>query len=52
MNLEEALKVVRENGYIVIKPTKGQLKDMEECENSGFEGNCFECRCSICLMHE
>lgn len=50
MNLEEALKIVKENGYITTKLTKEQLKDMQECENCGFEGDCSECSCSVCLM--
>lgn len=48
MGLEEALKIVRENGYIAIKPTKMQLNDMRICEDcEGIE--CMECSCSICL---
>lgn len=49
MELKEALKVVKENGYIVLKPTKGQLEDMKKCDG---DSDCLECRCSICLAQE
>lgn len=51
MNLEEALKIVHENGYYTIKPTKQQKEDMKTCIESGYDGDCFECSCNICLMN-
>ncbi|MBY7009539.1 hypothetical protein HYI05_18325 [Clostridium botulinum] len=50
MNLEEALKIVRENGYIVIKPSKQQLKDMKICDECKGNCECVECTCRICLF--
>lgn len=52
MNLDEALRIVKENGYIVIKPTKGQLEDMDICDKCGGNTDCLECRCNICLAQE
>ena len=52
MELKEALKIVKENGYIVIKPTKGQLEDMKMCDECGGNTDCLECRCNICLAQE
>ena len=43
MGLEEALKIVRENGYIAIKPTNTQVEDMDKCEECGFSPNCIYC---------
>ncbi|CAI3684367.1 hypothetical protein [Clostridium neonatale] len=52
MSLEEALKIVRENDYIAIKPTKMQLKDMQICDDCEGNCECMECSCSICLAQE
>ena len=48
--IEEAKKLLRKNGYVVKKLTKGQLEDAEDCEKCGFAGDCSECRCSICII--
>jgi len=47
---ERAKKILIEEGYVVTKLTKGQLEDARKCEECGFEGDCFECRCSICIV--
>ena len=52
MSLEEALKIVREEGYIAIKLSTTQLEDYKECERRNFEGECFSCSCSICIAQE
>ena len=49
-NEERAIKILRENGYVIKKLTVGQLKDAKECEECGFEGDCSFCRCSICIV--
>lgn len=48
--IEDAINLLRENGYVVKKLTVGQLQDAKECEDCGFEGDCFFCRCSICIV--
>lgn len=46
-----ATKLLVENDYIVTKLSKEQLNDAKECENCGFNGDCTECSCSICIVH-
>ena len=48
--IEDAINLLRENGYAVKKLTVGQLQDAKECEDCGFEGDCAFCRCSICII--
>lgn len=48
--IEDAINLLRENGYVVKKLTVGQLQDAQECEDCGFEGECAFCRCSICII--
>ena len=51
--IENAIKLLRENDYAVIKKSKGMLIDEEECEKMSCKGedkDCLECRCSICIM--
>ena len=48
--IETAINLLRENGYVVKKLTVGQLEDAKECEDCGFEGDCAFCRCSICII--
>ncbi|WP_297993988.1 hypothetical protein [uncultured Clostridium sp.] len=48
--IEDAINLLTENGYVVKKLTVGQLKDAKECEECGFEGDCYFCRCRICIV--
>ncbi|WP_346848456.1 hypothetical protein [uncultured Clostridium sp.] len=51
--LEEAIKLLRENGYVVRNITKLMISDSEECEemqNNGEDKECCECSCSVCIM--
>ena len=48
--IEDAINLLRENGYVVKKLTVGQLQGAKECEDCGFEGECAFCRCSICII--
>jgi hypothetical protein len=53
--IEEAKKLLIKNGYLVIKPTAGQLKDNERCNKlseNGEDMDCSECRCNCCLMQQ
>lgn len=48
--IEEAIKLLRGNGYAVIKLSQSQIKDRKECGE--LEGNkeCFGCSCSDCVV--
>lgn len=50
--IKKAKELLRNEGYIIIKPTKMQLKDSDDCEKCGYQGDCSECACSICLMQQ
>ncbi|MGG7215320.1 hypothetical protein ACQPUY_17205 [Clostridium nigeriense] len=50
--IKEAKELLEKEGYIVFKPSKIQLEHSKECEECGFEGDCFDCACSICLMQQ
>lgn len=54
-NKEIAKELLREKGYLIIKPTKGQLADSKRCEElseNGEEMDCSTCDCSCCLMQQ
>lgn len=51
--IEEAIKLLRQNGYIIKKWTKRMEDDANECvvmEEQNKEKDCCGCACSICLM--
>ena len=48
---ERVAKLLVENDFIITKLSKQQLQDAKECENCGFNGDCTECSCSICIVH-
>jgi hypothetical protein len=51
--LKQAIKLVRENGYIVKKVTEGMKRDCDKCQEmseNGEDMECFECAYSICIM--
>lgn len=48
-----AKKLLNDNEYLVIKPTKDQIADSELCERMSELGetmDCFDCSCSCCLF--
>lgn len=50
-----AKKLLAEAGYLIIKPTEGQLKDSKRCEELSEQGedmNCEFCSCSCCLIQQ
>jgi len=54
-NIQNAIKLLRENGYEIIKITKEMHKDMDECveaDESRHPKDCCGCSCSICLMQQ
>jgi len=51
--VNEAIKLLRSNGYIVKEITKIMKKDSDKCEKlleQGKDMDCCECSCSICIM--
>lgn len=51
--LENAIKIVKQNGYVVTKRTKRMEEAANECEETEENGetkDCCDCPCSICLI--
>lgn len=49
---DRAIKLLKENGYIVTKLTPRQLNDMKKCEECSCndeEMECSYCSCSVCI---
>lgn len=52
---DKAKKLLRDNGYLIIKLTQGQIADSELCERMSEHGetmDCFDCSCSCCLVQQ
>ncbi len=49
-NINVAIKLLRENGYSVIKLSKSQIKDRKECGELEGDKECFGCSCSDCVV--
>jgi len=47
--IEEAIKLLRQNDYAVIKMTKAMLEDTKKCDELGGDKECFGCSCNICV---
>lgn len=53
MNIEEAIKLLESNGYIVKKITPRMRTASKRCEEADSEGECMDCAycaCNICVM--
>lgn len=51
--IKEAIKLLRDNGYIVKKWTPAMNRDADECERMDIEGkskDCIGCSCNVCLI--
>jgi hypothetical protein len=48
--IREAIQLLKENNYVVVKMTKQMQGDADECERQGFQGDCLGCSCSICVI--
>ena len=48
--IQEAIKLLHDNGYVVKQMTDEMNEDANKCEAMGFEGDCMGCSCSVCLM--
>lgn len=49
IKINEAVKLLKENGYVVKKFTENMQKDSDKCESIGGDGDCLGCACSICI---
>jgi len=50
--IDNAVKLLRDNGYAVKKLTNSMKKDSQKCAElsaKGKEMECFGCACSICI---
>ena len=46
--IEKAIKLLRSNGYVVVKYTKAMDVEAEKCE-LGEDKLCQDCSCFICM---
>lgn len=52
--IEEAIKLLHENGYAVKKITRAMEVDSRRCEEMSCKGedmDCLECACSVCVFN-
>lgn len=52
--IKMAKQVLKDAGYLVVKPTKRQIADCKLCEKMSEQGEdmeCIECSCSCCLFN-
>ncbi|WP_404989306.1 hypothetical protein [Clostridium culturomicium] len=52
---DKAKKLLRDNGYLIIKLTQGQIADSELCERMSEQGKymeCVDCSCNCCLVQQ
>ncbi|MGL5152806.1 MAG: hypothetical protein ACRC7N_19795 [Clostridium sp.] len=49
-NEERAKLLLQQKDYVVRKLTTRQLSDAEKCAECGFDGECTECSCSVCII--
>lgn len=48
--IKDAIELLNEVGYIVIKKTLSMEVDMDKCEQSNGDKECLGCACNKCLM--
>lgn len=46
--IDEAKKLLEDNGYVVVKLTKRQLEDSKKCEDMV----CVGCSCNVCIVQQ
>lgn len=52
-NIREAIKLLKDNGYIIKKWTPEMERDADECERMDMVGkskDCCGCTCGVCLI--
>jgi hypothetical protein len=48
-NIEDAVKLLRDNGYFVTKIPEKLCHTANECCETG-HGDCMECSCYVCII--
>jgi len=48
--IQEAKKLLRENGYVIIKLTQAMKDDLDECDMLEGDKDCSSCSCSVCIV--
>lgn len=46
----KAINLLKENGYIIKKMTPAMKEAAKKCEECGYEGDCLDCACSVCII--
>ena len=52
-DIEKAKKLLKDNGYIILKFTEEMKNDSKECDamdDDGESKECFFCSCSMCVI--
>ncbi|WP_346961387.1 hypothetical protein [Clostridium sp.] len=49
-DISNAIKLLRDNGYIVKKISGPMLRDSKRCGEVDFD--CIDCICSVCIMQQ
>ena len=49
-DISNAIKLLRDNGYIVKKISEPMLRDSKRCGEVDFD--CIDCICSVCIMQQ
>lgn len=48
--IKQAIELLHNNGYVVKKFTKAMERDADKCCESGGDGDCLGCSCSVCIV--
>lgn len=49
--IREAIQLLRQNDYLVIKLSANNKKDIAQCCELGDKKDCTCCSCSVCLIN-
>lgn len=51
-DIEQAINLLRKNGYVVKKISRAMEVDSKRCEELNGNYECFGCACSICILNQ
>lgn len=49
-NIKEAIRLLKENDYVVIKLTEEMKRDIDDCNESDCSKDCTCCSCNMCII--
>lgn len=49
-DIDVAIKLLKSKGYAIRKITESMIEDCNACEASGWNGDCCDCSCSVCII--